>query len=248
MSYWKSIWRDMRKINLKETTHMFSFYEDLLGDYNFRGKRVLEIGCGTGVNSILMGMRGAKITLMDYERSALNISKKLLEGLSVDAEFICGNAFDYDLNRGFDVVHSDGVVEHFLGEKRQRIIDIHTNALVPGGKCIVIVPNSCSVPFRAGKFFAEVTGTWIHGKEYPYTRNELVYRMEKSGLSVGKAIGGELMLSLVWVFAPLWLSRFNRLLRWGLSTKTRPGLYKINYNNFFADRWGRIVGACGKRV
>jgi SAM-dependent methyltransferase len=248
MSYWKEIWRGMESIDLKKSTYMFRYYHDLLGRCDFKGKRVLEVGCGTGVNTILMGLGGAKITLMDYERSALNVSKKILDGLSLDAEFVCGDVFDYGVENEFDIVHSEGVVEHFLGERRQRIIDIHTNALVSGGKCVIIVPNSCSIPYRIGKFLAEGSGTWIHGKEYPYTRKELVYRMKRSGLRIEKCGGGELLLSLAWLFAPLWLSQFNKFLRRGLSMGVREGVYKINYNNFLADRWGRVIGAVGVRA
>jgi 2-polyprenyl-3-methyl-5-hydroxy-6-metoxy-1,4-benzoquinol methylase len=247
MSYWNGIWKGMEGFEVKGSTYMFDYYRDLLGGCDFKGKRVLEIGCGTGVNTILMGMQGAKITLMDYERSALDVAKGLVDNLSLDAEFVCGDVFDYNVQREFDIVHSEGVVEHFLGEKRQRIIDIHAGALVSGGRCVIIVPNSSSLPYRIGKYLAEASGTWIHGKEYPYTRGELVHRMLKSGLRIENSAGGEFLLSFAWLFAPLWLSGFNEFLRRGLTTRTRGAVYKINYNNPLADRWGRVIGAVGIR-
>ena len=206
--------------------------------------RILEIGCGTGVNTLLMAKRGAKVTLLDYEKGALRIAKKTAEALSVDAEFVYGDVFDYDFGKEFDIVHSEGVVEHFLNERRQRIIDLHSQALVRGGRCVIIVPNSSSPPYRTGKFLAEKIGTWVYGGEYPYIKRELVGRFEKAGLSVDMVLGGEFVASFMWVFAPLWLIRHGRFL---LMTIRKPNefVYKINYNNFFANRWGRVIGVSG---
>ncbi len=244
MSQWKDVWKSVDGTNPPESTYMFRFYNDLLGGISFRNKRVLEIGCGTGVNSLLMAKLGAKVTLLDYERAALRIAKKTAEALSVDAEFVHGDVFECGFENEFDIVHSEGVVEHFLGSKRQRIIDLHARALVKGGRCVIIAPNSSSPPYVIGKRLAQKARTWVYGGEYPYIKDELVGRMRRAGLSVERVLGGEFLASFLWMFAPLWLVRHERFL---LMTIRRPNniVYRMNYSNFFANRWGRVIGVAG---
>ena len=77
---------------------MWRFYELLMDGYDFRGKRVLEMGCGTGINTILMAKRGAKVTFMDFSRDALNIVKRNMEIAGVDGEFVLGDILDVDFD------------------------------------------------------------------------------------------------------------------------------------------------------
>ncbi|MCK4496860.1 MAG: methyltransferase domain-containing protein, partial [Candidatus Aenigmarchaeota archaeon] len=62
LGVWRGVWNEMGDIEFGREPYMWKFYEMLLGNYDFRGKRVLELGCGTGINTILMACRGAKVT------------------------------------------------------------------------------------------------------------------------------------------------------------------------------------------
>ena len=245
MGEWENIWNHFKGLKLNETTYMFEYYKEFLGS-NFKGKRVLEFGCGTGVNSIMMASLGAKVSVMDYSREALDIVD-MLSG-SLDIELIHMDMFTSEIENEFDVVHSEGVVEHYLMPKRQEILDIHSIAAKRGGKVLIIVPNAKNFPYRIGKSLSEKLGLWIYGHEYPYTRDELIYRMEKSGLSYEKDFGSEFLLSLTWAFAPLWLPGYAKFLRRGMKSPLRRKIYKLNYANKFANRWGRAIGVLGRKV
>lgn len=242
---WGDIWKSFEKADIKKTTYMFEYYKSFLGD-DLKGKKILEIGCGTGVNSVLMASLGAKVSVMDFSKEALDVVKVLAKGL--DIEYIHRDMFTSDLENEFDVVHSEGVVEHYLMPRRQEVLDVHTRAARRGGKVLIIVPNARCVPYRIGKKFADATGRWIYGNEYPYTERELAYRMEKSGLRCEKRIGGEFVLSFGWAFAPLWLSKYGKFLSRGLSASVNRGFYNMNYDNFFANRWGRAIGILGRKI
>ncbi len=242
MTDWGSIWKSFGRADLNDTTYMFEYYKDFVS--SFKGKKVLEIGCGTGVNSILMASLGAKVSVMDYSRDALDVVGKMSHGL--DIELIHQDMFTSTIKGEFDLVHSEGVVEHYLMPKRQKVLDVHTAAAKRGGKVLIIVPNAKCPAYRLGKALAEKTG--IYGNEYPYTETELVYRMKKSGLRHEKSLGGEFLLSAGWALAPLWLSKYGSILRRGFASPVRRGFYNANYSNPLANRWGRAIGVLGTKV
>lgn len=242
---WTELWSGMEKVGFNKESYMWQFYKILLGNYDFKGKRVLEIGCGTGMNSIIMASMGAKVTFLDKTKEALNLVRGNLNGFESECELVQGDIFDYNFEKGYDIVHDEGVAEHFLGEKRQRFIDIHAEALKKGGKALIVVPNMASPAYRFGKFLAEKTRTWIFGGEYPYSRKELETRMKIAGFKTGKIIGGEFLFSFAWILSPLWLK--SHILKRTLQKPATPGMIKSNYNNPFANRWGRVIGCVGEK-
>lgn len=241
---WGRVWSGMKGLEFGNEPYMWKFYELLLGTYDFRGRKVIELGCGTGVNSIFMAKRGARVTFLDFSKHALDIVRKNMELAGVDGEFILGDIFDYDFDGEFDVAHSEGVIEHFSGFQRQGVVDRHADAVGKGGRAVIIVPHMGSPGYRLGKFMAEATGSWIHGKEYPYTRSELKTRMERRGLDVGRVVGGELFMAFGWLLSPLWL-RSGTVLQRSITTPANKEIFRMNYSNRLADRYGRVLGAVG---
>ncbi len=246
---WEQIWKGVGSVDLRrgKEPYVWKFYEMLLPGYDFRGKKVLEFGCGTGINSILMALRGAEVTLLDSSRKALGIAERNLEALGLKGKLVCQDVFDSDFDGEFDLTQSEGLVEHFTGRKRQEIIDIHAKATKKGGKVLIIVPHRRCPPYRAGKFMAEKTGTWIYHNEHPYSKAELAQRMGRAGLRPGRVLGGELMFSMVFLLSPLVLGS-SRLIRKGIGLPANNKLVRLNYGNWFADRWGRIIGAVGDKL
>jgi 2-polyprenyl-3-methyl-5-hydroxy-6-metoxy-1,4-benzoquinol methylase len=241
---WGTVWKGMKDIGFGKEPYMWKFYELLLGRYDFRGRRVLEIGCGTGINTTLMARRGARVTFLDFSRDALDIVRRNAEKAGVDGEFVLGDVFDIDFESEFDIVHSEGVVEHFRGPQRQGIMDRHAMAAKKGGRVVIIVPQMGSLMYRTGKFLSELTGSWIHGWEHPYTRGELEKRMELAGLDRGNVIGGEFLMAFGWLFSALWL-RSGSVLERSIRKPANGKFFRINYNNWAADRWGRVLGCVG---
>lgn len=244
---WSEYWRKIKRVRFDDEPFSWKFYEILLNGYNFKKKKVLEIGCGTGIDSIMMGLRGAKVCFLDQSKEAIKIVRDNLRRFSIDAELLNGDVFDYDFNEEFHLVHSSGTIEHYTGKKRQEIVDIHVRAVKKRGKVVLIVPHNNCIPYRIGKFMSIAIGNWIYGKELPYTKTELKYRMEKAGLDIEKIIGGEFLFSFVWLFAPIFLNSIGAMRR-AIVAKGRKRLVKLNYNNFFANRWGRIIGGVGVKL
>lgn len=102
----------------------------------WRGKRVLEIGCGIGTDAINFVRHGAIYTGIELSKSSLDITKKRFDVYGLAGEFHGGNAEEL-LNSGlfgkdFDLVYSFGVIHHTPNPSR--LIDGIVKVLKPGGE------------------------------------------------------------------------------------------------------------------
>ena len=246
MSGWSDYWKAVGDARFEKETFNWKFYQRLLGREPLRGKKVLEMGCGTGIDSIHMGMRGAKLSFLDVSQEALDLVRDNLKRFGLKGRLLKKDFFRHRFRPEYDIVHSTGTVEHFKGELRQRAIDVHAEALRPGGIAIIIVPHTFCPPYRLGKALAEMTGTWIYGKEYHYTRTELTERVKRAGLVPERFVGGETILSLVWLFAPVFLGS-GRAVRRGIVKGAGKKMVRLNYDNWLANRFGRMIGIVARK-
>lgn len=84
---------------------------------NWRGKKVLEIGCGIGTDTINFARSGARVTAVDLSAKSLEVAKKRAEvfGFSDRINFLEANAerlTDYIEPQEFDLIYSFGVIHH----------------------------------------------------------------------------------------------------------------------------------------
>ena len=239
---WSTLWKSVSDLKFSENgSAMWDFYTVFIKSLEFRGKTVIELGCGTGINTLLMAKLGAKVAFLDKSREALDIVKKNAEMMGVDAEYIKSDIFDFKGNGKFDFAHSEGVIEHFLPPRRQKIIDIHAESVRSGGKVLMIVPNKTCPGYVVGKYISEKIGNWVYGDEFPYTRRELERRVKLSGLVPEKWSGGEFVTSFVWFFAPMFLS-YAKFMKRSLRFKLGRRFKVLDQDHKFSNRLGRVIG------
>jgi SAM-dependent methyltransferase len=82
----------------------------------WRGKDVLEIGCGIGTDSVNFARNGAHHTIIELSSESLEITKKRLDLDGLHANLVNGNAEELDdllpPGKKFDLIYSFGVIHH----------------------------------------------------------------------------------------------------------------------------------------
>ncbi|MCX5704023.1 MAG: methyltransferase domain-containing protein [Candidatus Omnitrophica bacterium] len=161
---------------------VISYIEKHLG--NIGGLKIIEVGSGGGVYSLILARRGATLTLMDYSEEALSLAKKYFESCGTTASFLRADALNPQprLQGEFDVAMSFGTVEHFRYPKRFLIAKAHMDLVRPGGIVIISVPNILFFPHEILKFYLQRKGKWQLGYEGAFMRQELFQLGNKLGL------------------------------------------------------------------
>ena len=84
--------------------------------HQYRGKRVLEIGCGIGTDAEQFAKNGAHYVGIDLSDESLELSKKRFEVFGLEGEFYNIDMTDLEALKKlgtFDLVYSYGVIHHF---------------------------------------------------------------------------------------------------------------------------------------
>jgi 2-polyprenyl-3-methyl-5-hydroxy-6-metoxy-1,4-benzoquinol methylase len=185
--YWKVSWLWEKVVRKIMSEALFYIIKEEAGE--LRGKKLIELGCGTGLISAKLAEFGADVTVVDQSREALRLAKKNFKVLGCKGKFLRTDVFDLDgkKSREYDIVFSEGLVEHFYKEKRQKIFDLHSNLAKDGGTVFIAIPNKHSF---ARNLFRQVVRCsvrkkiWIDIPQLDLTAQELCARMEKAGLKV----------------------------------------------------------------
>lgn len=85
-------------------------------DFNkWRGKEVLEIGCGIGTDAIRFAKSGAKYTATELSKESLDITQQRFKEYGLKGKFYLGNAEELSSlipEKKYDLIYSFGVIHH----------------------------------------------------------------------------------------------------------------------------------------
>jgi ubiquinone/menaquinone biosynthesis C-methylase UbiE len=113
-------------------------------DFNaYKGKDVLEVGCGAGTDLVRFARGGARVTGVDLSPSAIALARQNFgqQGLTADLREADGEQLPFDAN-SFDLVYAHGVVQYTA--HAQSLVDECRRVLKPGGEAIFQVYNRVS--------------------------------------------------------------------------------------------------------
>ncbi len=109
--------------------------KEALAETGWKGKKVLEVGCGTGTFAYAVSCRGAEVLAIDYIESAIKEAQNTYQHKNL--EYGVGDAAT--IKGKFDVIVSLGTLEHL--DDPLKILKRFKRHLAPGGKIIITSPN-----------------------------------------------------------------------------------------------------------
>jgi len=167
---------------------VFNIYKFLFDSLNLKDPDVIELGSGCGeLTARLIKRYGGSATLVDRSTKGLKKANKIFKKHNIDATFLKKDLFNFKPKKKFDIVHSEGLIEHFLDEKQKKIIEAHKKCVKKDGFVLISVPRPAWY-YRITKWFLEKINKWPFGFEKAMDKHELKKVLEDSGLKVLKLL------------------------------------------------------------
>lgn len=109
----------------------------------YKGKRVLEVGCGAGTDLVRFARGGAIVTGVDLSSSAIALARQNFaqQGLEADLREADGEQLPFP-DDTFDLVYAHGVVQYTAHDRR--LVEECRRVLKPGRQAIFQVYNRVS--------------------------------------------------------------------------------------------------------
>lgn len=132
----------------------------------FDGQRVLDLGCGSGIFSALLGKAGGTVTGVDLTETAVQLARKTADSNGVPVTLARADAESLPFADGtFDYVYSWGVLHHTA--RMERAVSEAGRVLKAGGRGIIMVYHRTSVVYWLhGLFWLTVRGKIFSGYNF----------------------------------------------------------------------------------
>jgi len=140
--------------------------------------RLLDIGCGAGLNVKYWEQKGFRLFGIDLSHRALKLANSVVPEAAFSVADGQNLPFDNDT---FDIITALGVIEHFPNPKKG--FEETYRILKPGGKACLVVPNSFG---KLGKVLG-FKGT-EQEQELLLTMNEWIELIESTGFKVTRTL------------------------------------------------------------
>jgi 2-polyprenyl-3-methyl-5-hydroxy-6-metoxy-1,4-benzoquinol methylase len=96
-------------------------------------RRVLELGCGDGVNAVFMAQRGCEVTAVDISGTAIEMARRKALDAGVDVHLLAGDVFELGLEGSFDLVFDRGLLHHLQVFQFEDYCRLVADRLAAGG-------------------------------------------------------------------------------------------------------------------
>ena len=150
----------------------------MLGHCEPQRARILEVGAGTGRDSVDLARRGAQVWVLDYSPQALRLIGSQPEGESLRR--VGGDAFRLPFRDGsFDAIFHQGLLEHFRNPRD--LLRENARVLRRGGILAVDVPQRWHY-YTPLKHVLIAADRWFAGWETEYSIGELQALVRDVGL------------------------------------------------------------------
>ena len=187
-SHWENFWDE--KKNVREVySNSDRVVRNLAKIIDLKGKKILEVGAGTGRDSFPLVEHGAEVVQLDYSINSLMIMKRLAEEEKISVSIVGGDTFCLPFQDGtFDIVFHQGLLEHFRPQQAEALLKENIRILKKGGLLLVDVPQRYHI-YTIIKHFLIAINKWFAGWEREFSVGELRREMEGLGLETVHTYG-----------------------------------------------------------
>lgn len=134
----KKEWDEWASSYSKEVDHLLGINDDLIcSRVDFTGKKVLDVGCGTGRFAKAIARDAKYVTLLDFSNKMLDEAKKELRKFNnVDFKNLDIETKDFLVNEKFDVIVSISLLHHL--NDINLVLERLKSRLQPGGRLVIL--------------------------------------------------------------------------------------------------------------
>lgn len=125
----EAYFREIEERRYRFHYHLPELFSRLDGTYH---PKLLDVGCGVGVDSIQLARRGFDVVAIDLSENALAVAREFAASRGMHIDFRLGNAERLQFSaKSFDVVYAFGVLHH-TPDIEQAVAEVH-RVLKPDG-------------------------------------------------------------------------------------------------------------------
>jgi len=231
LGHWESYWRAHADIDRTYSTGG-RLAAEIERDGPVVDQPVLEVGAGSGRDTIALARAGARAVVLDYSPASLELVRDQARAAGVTVHMVRADATALPFRDGtFEVVFHQGLIEHF----RDPMPLMRENARVvrTGGRLVADVPQTVH-PYTLLKQILMAFDAWFAGWETQFTPGQLERLVGATGLRVRRTYGA-------WMVPGLAYRVLREILRRGLRI-TLP------LEPRGPDWWARGWDACRARL
>ncbi|MCL2282786.1 MAG: class I SAM-dependent methyltransferase [Fibromonadales bacterium] len=195
VSVWNKFWNRKKDLS-KVYPSSPSVLKAILSMGPVEGLKILEVGAGTGRDSLELAKAGAEVFVLDYSEESLKITSELVPQAPGNLHLVQGDAFNSPFpSETFDIVFHQGLAEHF----KNPLLLLKENArlLKKGGLCLCDVPQTFHI-YTAIKHVLITFGKWFAGWETQFTIGQLKKLMKKANLEIVHSYGDWMRPNLIY--------------------------------------------------
>lgn len=151
------------------------------------GQFAMEVGAGSGRDSLELVRDGARVVVLDYVRTSFQVILRQARAHGLTVRPVCADARRMPFRNGtFALVFHQGLMEHFRDPGP--LLDENVRVLRPGGHLLVDVPQRYHI-YTLAKHAMILLGRWFAGWETEYSPGQLERLVRRAGLEVVRTYG-----------------------------------------------------------
>lgn len=186
LDHWESYWKGHQDLDRTYSTGG-RLAREIRRDGPIAGRRVLEVGAGSGRDSLALARDGAIAIVVDYSPAALELVRQQARAQGQPVHLVRADALAMPFRDGsIDVVFHQGLLEHFRDP--QPLLRENARITRRGGRVIVDVPQTFHA-YTLMKQLLIACNAWFAGWETQFTPRQLERRVAEAGLRVRRTYG-----------------------------------------------------------